>query len=239
MKLAANPQFHDLLANVLCNQNSGTVRTNYGCITFWHDIRFHLLSHVLSSSIANMDIFCRWLSTQKMDTDEFMEHGLDSEGDSESSGGDSEEETGGSEEETAKFRYEIIYYHQISNISCTMTKSQNLNVSRLVLQLSLSNPLKPGVMSRMKVWLILEVTRYVALVNSLVHGKCGSSNFDSILFKLIVQNSSLLTSCEIALRWKPQSLTNDKLILGQVMAWCPQATSHYLSQCWPRSMSMI
>ena len=25
--------------------------------------------------------------------------------------------------------------------------------------------------------------------------------------------------------------------LVQVMAWCRQATSHYLSQCWPRSMS--
>ena len=35
-----------------------------------------------------------------------------------------------------------------SNIS--HTKSQNLDVSRLVLQLSLSNPLKPGVKSRMK-----------------------------------------------------------------------------------------
>ena len=34
-------------------------------------------------------------------------------------------------------------YHQTSNIS--HTKSPNFNVSRLVLQLSLSNPLKPGV----------------------------------------------------------------------------------------------
>ena len=30
------------------------------------------------------------------------------------------------------------------------TKSQNLNISRLVLQLSLPNPLKPGVKSSMK-----------------------------------------------------------------------------------------
>ena len=29
----------------------------------------------------------------------------------------------------------------------------------------------------------------------------------------------------------------DKSTLVQVMAWCHQATSHYLSQCWPRSMS--
>ena len=33
------------------------------------------------------------------------------------------------------------------------TKSQNLIVSRLILQLSLPNPLKPDVESRMKMWL--------------------------------------------------------------------------------------
>ena len=43
-------------------------------------------------------------------------------------------------------------------------------------------------------------------------------------------------SCEIALRWMSLDLTDDKLTLVQVMAWCRQATSHYLSQCWPRSM---
>ena len=32
-------------------------------------------------------------------------------------------------------------------------------------------------------------------------------------------------------------LTEHKSTLVQVMAWCRQATSHYLSQCWPRSMS--
>ena len=32
-------------------------------------------------------------------------------------------------------------------------------------------------------------------------------------------------------------LTDDKSTLVQVMAWCHQATSHYLSQCWPRSVS--
>ena len=35
----------------------------------------------------------------------------------------------------------------------------------------------------------------------------------------------------------PQDLTDDKSTLAQVMAWCRQATSHYLSHCWPRSMS--
>ena len=31
----------------------------------------------------------------------------------------------------------------------------------------------------------------------------------------------------------PWDLTEDKSTLVQVMAWCRQATSHYLSQCWP------
>ena len=39
-------------------------------------------------------------------------------------------------------------YRKISNIS--RTKSPNLNVSRLVLQLSVPNPMKPDVKSRMK-----------------------------------------------------------------------------------------
>ena len=42
----------------------------------------------------------------------------------------------------------ITDYSQIPNIS--HTKSYNLNISRLVLQLSFHNPLKPGVKSRMK-----------------------------------------------------------------------------------------
>ena len=39
-------------------------------------------------------------------------------------------------------------YRKVSNIRCT--KSQNLNASRPTLQLSLPNPLKPGVKLRMK-----------------------------------------------------------------------------------------
>ena len=34
-------------------------------------------------------------------------------------------------------------------------------------------------------------------------------------------------------------LTNETSTLFQVMTWCHQAPSHYLSQCWPRSMSLI
>ena len=35
----------------------------------------------------------------------------------------------------------------------------------------------------------------------------------------------------------PPDLAEDKSTLVQVMAWCRQATSHYMSQCWPRSLS--
>ena len=36
--------------------------------------------------------------------------------------------------------------------------------------------------------------------------------------------------------WCPQmNATDDKSTLVQVMAWCRQAPSHYLNQCWPRS----
>ena len=43
------------------------------------------------------------------------------------------------------------------------------------------------------------------------------------------------SSYDNVLRWMPQYLTSDKSTLVQVMAWCCQATSHYLNQCWPRS----
>ena len=45
-------------------------------------------------------------------------------------------------------REPMLTYRKISNIR--RTKSPNLNVSRLVLQLSLPNPMKPGFKSRMK-----------------------------------------------------------------------------------------
>ena len=35
-----------------------------------------------------------------------------------------------------------------------------------------------------------------------------------------------------------EGLIDGKSTLVQVMAWCCQATSHYQSQCWPRSMSL-
>ena len=58
------------------------------------------------------------------------------------------------------------------------------------------------------------------------------SNSENIIFKLIIQNIIYGN----ALRWMLQNLINGKSTLVQVMAWRHEATSHYLNQCWPRSM---
>ena len=55
-------------------------------------------------------------------------------------------------------------------------------------------------------------------------------------FKLVSLIDILSIFCEIAIRWMPQHLTDHWSTLVQVMAWCHQATSHYLSQCWPKSL---
>ena len=72
--------------------------------------------------------------------------------------------------------------------------------------------------------------------NSLASGTF-QFNFRYVIIKLTLVNGGWGISNEIALRWMPLDLTDDKSTLVQVMAWCRQATSHYLSQCWPRSMS--
>ena len=74
-----------------------------------------------------------------------------------------------------------------------------------------------------------------AYINSLAPGRFGC-NFKNSIFKLALLIGTLRASSDKVLRWMIQDLT-DKSTLVQVMAWCRQATSHYLSQCWPRSMS--
>ena len=57
------------------------------------------------------------------------------------------------------------------------------------------------------------------------------------IFNLVLLIGILTSSNDNALRWMPWDLTDDNSTWVQVMAWCRQATSHYLSQCWPSSMS--
>ena len=62
-------------------------------------------------------------------------------------------------------------------------------------------------------------------------------NFIEVIPKLIMITSGWGISREIALKWLSLDLSDDKSTLVQVMAWCRQATSHYLTQCWPGFMS--
>ena len=66
-------------------------------------------------------------------------------------------------------------------------------------------------------------------VNSLAPGGFDYS-LKLVNFKLISMINILSIFCEIAIRWMRQHLTDHYSTLVQVMAWCRQATSHYLSQ---------
>ena len=73
-------------------------------------------------------------------------------------------------------------------------------------------------------------------LNSLASGRF-ENNFQNVFFKLISWIDTLSNSCETVLKRMPQNPSDDKSTLVQVMAWCRQATGHYLSQCCPRSLS--
>ena len=60
-------------------------------------------------------------------------------------------------------------------------------------------------------------------------------DFKNIIFDLALLIDIFKSSYDYVLKWMPQDLTDDKSTLVQAMAWCRQATSHYLNQCWPRS----
>ena len=73
------------------------------------------------------------------------------------------------------------------------------------------------------------------MVNSLAPGKFDWTLI-YVIFKQIFLSDVWGISCEIAIIQMSLD-TDDQSTLVHVMAWCRQAPSHYLSQCWPRSMS--
>ena len=75
-------------------------------------------------------------------------------------------------------------------------------------------------------------------VCNLTHWPLGDFNkiLEKIIFTPILVTDGCDISSEIALRWTSLDLNDDKSTLVQVMAWCHQATSHYLGQCWPKSL---
>ena len=74
-------------------------------------------------------------------------------------------------------------------------------------------------------------------INPLTPGRCHG-NSKSVMFEHMLWITFLSSYCKIALGWKLQN-TFDKSTLIQVMAWCHQATSYYLKQCWLRCMSQF
>ena len=70
-------------------------------------------------------------------------------------------------------------------------------------------------------------------INWLSPGRCGC-NFRCIIFNTILGIDVLSTCCKFYF-WS-QNPINDRSALVHVMALCHLATSHYMSQCWPRSM---
>ena len=64
-------------------------------------------------------------------------------------------------------------------------------------------------------------------------------NLRQVIFKLILLIDDWGISCKIVLRWMSLYLADEKTqesTLVLVMALCHQASSHYLSQCWPRPL---
>ena len=71
--------------------------------------------------------------------------------------------------------------------------------------------------------------------NSLAPGKF-EWKFRYVIFKRILVIDGWGISSEIALIWMSLEFIDDQSTLVQVTAWCRQATSHYLNQCWLRSL---
>ena len=111
--------------------------------------------------------------------------------------------------------------------------------------------LKLHIFSTNFLWLSMITNNFYSLDNTIQNGwwdldNCGTLSVNSFVpgrswcdFKNVIFNLGLLIgilkSSDIVLRCMPHDLTDDKSTLVQVMAWCRQATSHNLNQCWPRS----
>ena len=74
------------------------------------------------------------------------------------------------------------------------------------------------------------------LLNSMALERFGC-DFRNVILKLVSLIGIFRSPYDNNLRWTALDLPDNKSTLVQVMAWCHQATSHYLSRCWPRPMS--
>ena len=72
-------------------------------------------------------------------------------------------------------------------------------------------------------------------INSMSPGVCDF-DFKCVILNCIVVIIFKSISSTVAFRWMAQDLTDDNSTLVQVMPWCLTAPSHYLNQCWLRSI---
>ena len=139
-------------------------------------------------------------------------------------------------------KYEIfLWYNLTTNLSVTfIIGSDFLCIGQIIAVLILHKSTRAFPITVLKSvrqadWLMpRDITWYK--LNSLAPG-IFEWNFRHVISKRILVIDGWGISCEIVLIWMSLDFTDDQTTLVQVMAWCRQATSHYLSQCWPRSLS--
>ena len=91
------------------------------------------------------------------------------------------------------------------------------------------------IMSSIFLGMLFNVWYVIIAFNPLAPGRSGCDSKNGIFnFVFLI---GIFRYSHDALRWMPQDLPDDKSTLGQVLAWCRQVTSHYLSQCWLSSLS--
>ena len=87
-----------------------------------------------------------------------------------------------------------------------------------------------NVSANMCKWEIFSIACFANYVSIILH------DINSLAFRSLCPITTWALADEIAPRWMPQNLTNEKSTQVQVMAWCRQTTRQYLSRCWPKSM---
>ena len=78
--------------------------------------------------------------------------------------------------------------------------------------------------------------RLYRIVNGVTSDVSVPSTYSFVFVFVVITSMSI--SSAITCRWMMKDPTDEKSTLAQLMAWCRQATSHYLSQSWPRSKTM-
>ena len=126
------------------------------------------------------------------------------------------------------FEYRLKFHWSLF-LRVQLTISQSALVQIMAWRRPGDKPLSGPMMVRLPTHICVTRPQWV---NSFTPGKCGF-HLKLAIFKLISRRDIFGISCEIVLRQMPQNLTNEKSTLVQVMAWCREATSHYLSQCLP------